>query len=283
MVEAPEGSGSTNPEAGNHTYTQGANIQAEATPKPNWVFGYWLLDGSKESTNPVTVVMDASHILKPIFTEVQYNLTITVEGSGSTNPTPGTHTYANGTKVTVNATASEGWQFQCWTTNNENTTDNPNNGKRNPRHRAEGNIHTDPNAATVIPVTNRHAHPLLILHPHRGTVGQGSVARNPATPTRRLKRPTHRTPATGYTFMGGAATPPAQQPTHLSMTRKTVTGHLHQEPVQVTVNSSGQGTAKNPNLSNYTYGGAVQPHRPGWIFAGGVVPLRDQQPAHDYR
>ena len=43
-----------------------------------------------------------------------YTLTITTTVGGTTCPAPGTHTYANGTIVSVNATACSGYQFSYW-------------------------------------------------------------------------------------------------------------------------------------------------------------------------
>jgi hypothetical protein len=124
-VVAPDGSGSNTPDLGNHAYIQGTIVQVEATPDLNWVFNHWLLDGSKEYSNPVTIVMNTTHYLKPVFTAILYNLTISVDGSGSTNPVSGTHTYINGTRVFLNATASEGWKFNFWTLDDRPWADNP--------------------------------------------------------------------------------------------------------------------------------------------------------------
>jgi hypothetical protein len=124
-VVAPEGSGSSTPGTGAHAYIQGTLVQAEATPEANWVFSHWLLDGSKEYSNPVMIVMNATHFLKPVFAAIQYNLTISVDGSGSTNPASGTHTFINGTRVFLNATASKGWKFNFWTLDDKPYAENP--------------------------------------------------------------------------------------------------------------------------------------------------------------
>ncbi len=124
-VVAPEGSGSNTLGTGGHAYIQGTIVHVEAIPDPNWVFDHWLLDGSKEYSNPVMIVMNTPHYLKPVFTAILHNLTIKVDGSGSTNPASGTHTYINGTRVYLNATASEGWKFNFWTLNDRPYDDNP--------------------------------------------------------------------------------------------------------------------------------------------------------------
>ncbi len=46
----------------------------------------------------------------------QYTLTISVTGSGTTNPTPGPHTYSKNTVVSVTAiNNTQGWVFDHWT------------------------------------------------------------------------------------------------------------------------------------------------------------------------
>jgi len=41
-------------------------------------------------------------------------LTLSVTGSGTTNPPPGTHTYTNGAEVPVQAISNAGWSFDHW-------------------------------------------------------------------------------------------------------------------------------------------------------------------------
>jgi len=45
----------------------------------------------------------------------EYDLTIHIEGEGSTEPAEGTHTYYEGEEVIVEATPEEGWEFIEWT------------------------------------------------------------------------------------------------------------------------------------------------------------------------
>ena len=124
-VMSPEGSGSNTLRTGSQAYIQGTIVNVEATPDPNWVFSHWLLDGSNEYSNPVTIVMNSSHYLRPVFTAILYNLTIRVDGSGSTDPALGTHTYINGTRLFLNATASKGWKFNFWTLDERPYSANP--------------------------------------------------------------------------------------------------------------------------------------------------------------
>jgi beta-lactamase superfamily II metal-dependent hydrolase len=43
-----------------------------------------------------------------------YNLTISVNGQGTTNPSLGTYEYVNGTQATVTASPASGWKFDHW-------------------------------------------------------------------------------------------------------------------------------------------------------------------------
>ncbi len=42
------------------------------------------------------------------------DLTININGQGTTNPSPGTHTYDDGTQVTITASPASGWKFDHW-------------------------------------------------------------------------------------------------------------------------------------------------------------------------
>jgi len=43
-----------------------------------------------------------------------YTLSIDVSGGGTTNPSPGSHTYDEGTNVTITASPDSGWEFDQW-------------------------------------------------------------------------------------------------------------------------------------------------------------------------
>ena len=45
---------------------------------------------------------------------VQYELQISIDGKGSTEPGPGTTTYSEGTTVKLTATPADGWEFVMW-------------------------------------------------------------------------------------------------------------------------------------------------------------------------
>jgi len=111
-----DGSGTTSPAEGTHTYVEGTSVSVSATPAAGWVFDHWS-GGSSGSANPTTVVMTEGKSLTAHFAELppsEYGLTITVDGNGTTSPAEGTHTYVEGTSVAVSATPAAGWVFDHW-------------------------------------------------------------------------------------------------------------------------------------------------------------------------
>jgi len=112
------GSGTTSPAPGSHMYNEGSDVSVDAQPAAGWMLDHWLLDGvDVGSADPYTVTMDDDHALTAVFTEivgVTYDLTIAVDGSGSTDPAVGVHTYSEGSDVPVTATPDSGWAFDHW-------------------------------------------------------------------------------------------------------------------------------------------------------------------------
>ncbi|MFP4051578.1 MAG: InlB B-repeat-containing protein [Thermoplasmata archaeon] len=110
-----EGEGNVNPAEGTHTYQKGAEVTIEASPAENWKFVKWTGDVSG-TNNTVTVIMNSNKSVTAVFEEiVEYDLTLNVDGEGNTIPTEGTHTYEEGTIVTIEATPADGWNFVEWT------------------------------------------------------------------------------------------------------------------------------------------------------------------------
>ncbi|MFO8108921.1 MAG: hypothetical protein R6U17_00120, partial [Thermoplasmata archaeon] len=64
-----------------------------------------------------TITMDDDYSITAVFeTDLEeFDLTIVIQGEGTTDPEAGTHTYIEGTSVTVTATAADGWEFEEWT------------------------------------------------------------------------------------------------------------------------------------------------------------------------
>jgi uncharacterized repeat protein (TIGR02543 family) len=270
-VKTPEGSGSNTPEVGNYTYSQDEIVQAKATPFSSWRFDHWILDASKDYANPVVMIMNSTHTLKAVFTRIQYNLTISVNGLGTTSPIPGTYLYANGTQVSVNATASEGWKFNYWVLDDENSTDNPTNLNMVQNHELVAVFTllltpTSPPPPTTFKLTIQPPDGSGSTNPGVGdqTYNQGTSAEVTATP------------ASGWVFDHWSldnSTAGNINPITVTMdSLHTLDTVFTQIQYTLTVNTSGQGSvAKVPSQATYTYGLSVQltaTPASGWVFSG---------------
>ncbi len=111
-----DGEGTTDPSAGSHIYEEGTNVTVEATPNQGWEFVEWTGDEAGTDTT-LNVTMDSDKNITAVFEEEagEYELTISIDGEGTTAPSSGTHTFEEGTNVTVEATSADGWQFVEWT------------------------------------------------------------------------------------------------------------------------------------------------------------------------
>jgi uncharacterized repeat protein (TIGR02543 family) len=108
------GSGTTNPAIGTHAYDTGAVVTITATPASGWKFDGWT--GSTSGTNgTVSIVMDSGKNITATFSEVTYALTMSMNGTGTTDPAVGTRTYDAGIVVNLTATPAPGWKFDNWT------------------------------------------------------------------------------------------------------------------------------------------------------------------------
>ncbi|MGQ9641520.1 MAG: InlB B-repeat-containing protein, partial [Candidatus Bathycorpusculaceae bacterium] len=119
--------GTTNPAPGTYVYASGSEVSVTAIPNVNYKFVRWLLDDNDVgSANPYTVLMDANHTLHAVFEQLTYRLTILSSPGGTTNPAPGTHTYVNGTSVSVTAIPDAYYILDYWLLDGNNVgSDNP--------------------------------------------------------------------------------------------------------------------------------------------------------------
>jgi len=117
------GSGTTTPAAGVHSYLCGTVVDLEAFADTCWSFAGW--SGSITTTdNPTTITMDSNKAVTATCTEIYYDLTINIVGSGTTTPAAGVHSYLCGTDVPLEAFPDFGWSFSGWS-GDIDTTDNP--------------------------------------------------------------------------------------------------------------------------------------------------------------
>jgi len=120
--------GTTSPLAGTYTYAEGTSQIVFAVADLGYEFSSWVLDGEAFTTNPITVIMDTSHSLTPVFAESplpnKHRLTIVSNIGGITSPS-GTIDYTEGTNVSVLATANIGFVFNYWLLDGVSHEENP--------------------------------------------------------------------------------------------------------------------------------------------------------------
>lgn len=113
-----EGSGSTTPQEGTHTYSRDAEVEVTANPAQGYKFDSWIGDVSDPNSATTTVVIDDDKEITARFVEIPaYTLTIEVSGNGTTEPAPGAYQYLEGTEVNITATPADGHRFSSWTGN----------------------------------------------------------------------------------------------------------------------------------------------------------------------
>jgi hypothetical protein len=120
--------GTIDPTPGTHTYPNGTVVTVTASPIAGYFFDHWELDGNSTATfNSINVSMDIDHQLKAVFAPLQCTLNITVTVGGTTDPTPGTHTYPYGQFANVTAYPDYGNYLDHWVVDgvDTNSTSNP--------------------------------------------------------------------------------------------------------------------------------------------------------------
>jgi len=112
-----DGEGDVDVDPDQEGYEENTNVTLTAISEDGWEFVEWTGDYEGTETE-ITITMDDDKEITAVFEEVpveEYDLIINVEGEGTTDPSEGTHTYDEGTVVTVEATPAEGWEFIMWT------------------------------------------------------------------------------------------------------------------------------------------------------------------------
>ncbi len=95
-------------------YDHGGEVTLTASPEEGWYFAEWT--GAHTGTEEeITIIMDEDKVVTANFEIYEYDLTINVEGEGSTIPEEGAHTYEYGEEVLIEATPDDGWYFEEWT------------------------------------------------------------------------------------------------------------------------------------------------------------------------
>ena len=122
----PAEGGTTVPEVGIHTYEAGEDVIIEAIPAEGYRFVIWT-GNVAYGIKPLTyVTMSSDQSVTANFEPIPtYNLTMQVspQGSGTTEPSVGNHTYSEGTDVNITATPVTGYEFVNWTGDVADTND----------------------------------------------------------------------------------------------------------------------------------------------------------------
>jgi hypothetical protein len=108
------GNGAITPVQGNHDYVEGTVVNITAKPDSGWRFDRWVGEVSDPNAVSTTVTINSDKTITAKFSNILHTLTIKIDGSGSTIPEAGTHSYSIGTVVNVQAIPDSGWQFDGW-------------------------------------------------------------------------------------------------------------------------------------------------------------------------
>jgi hypothetical protein len=112
------GYGVTDPPLGSLLVPNGTVFSVYAYPDPGWMLHHWWFDELVyDPAIPFQVTMDSSHLLRAVFVEIppgEFELFVEVAGNGTTNPSPGSHFFANGTVFSVVAFPDPGWMLDHW-------------------------------------------------------------------------------------------------------------------------------------------------------------------------
>ncbi len=108
------GHGSINPAVGTYDYPEGSEVTITATPDSGWRFDSWSSAVADHDSASTTVVINSDETITANFSQIMHYLTLDANGNGLVNPKIGTHSYAEGTEVTITATPDSGWRFDSW-------------------------------------------------------------------------------------------------------------------------------------------------------------------------
>jgi uncharacterized repeat protein (TIGR02543 family) len=108
------GHGSTNPAAGTYNYAEGTEVTVIASPDSGWRFDSWSGGVPYPYLATNTIVITSDETITASFSQIMHSLTLTAQGNGHLTPEIGTHSYGEGSEVTVTAIPDSGWQFDGW-------------------------------------------------------------------------------------------------------------------------------------------------------------------------
>lgn len=233
-------------------YISGDQVTLTATAAPGWQFTGWTGDVTS-SNNPLTITMNSDTEVTANFSE-SVSLTVNKIGNGSVSRSDN-GPYVIGDKVTLTATAADGWKFDGWS-GDVTSTNNP--------------LTVTLNDDTTVTATFSALPVNLTVN----TTGNGTVNRSDPGPyvTDDVVTLTA-VPADGWKFAGwsGDVTSNSAQITITLDEDKTVMATFTQVPPELTVTSNGNGSVTVSDPGPYTIGQKVTitaTPAPGYEFDG---------------
>jgi hypothetical protein len=104
--------------SGGGLYLIGATATLTVEIDPDWLFIGWFENGILADTSAtISFAVNRDRHLVAVVEPKFMGLTIETEGSGTTTPEPGFHTFKNGSSITLSATPARGWRFKHWIIN----------------------------------------------------------------------------------------------------------------------------------------------------------------------
>jgi hypothetical protein len=108
------GNGNVTLDPAGATYSGGTDVELTAVPDTGWGFSGWSGDLSG-SDNPESISMDSDKTVTATFEGLNdFDLLVSVEGSGTVTLNPPGGSYFDGENVTVTASADPYWEFSGW-------------------------------------------------------------------------------------------------------------------------------------------------------------------------
>ncbi|MFW5706444.1 MAG: YDG domain-containing protein [Bacteroidota bacterium] len=121
-----EGEGTTTPVPGVHLIDKHTTVNLLATPTEGHLFSHWVINGENYADAEMELLMDENKAVTAYFEEEPpvYNLTIAVEGPGTTDPVPGSYEWQEGSEILLTAIEQdENSTFVKWTINGTEHTE----------------------------------------------------------------------------------------------------------------------------------------------------------------
>ena len=109
-----DGSGTTDPATGNYQYNEGDVVNITAIPDEGWQFDSWNGGVTNAQSNATTIIISSNETVTAKFSPIVHDISLEVDGGGSTKPAAGNHQYHEGDVVTIMAITDEGWKFDGW-------------------------------------------------------------------------------------------------------------------------------------------------------------------------